>query len=232
MENPTNYTVTEVTTPFQPSTTADTANNAQVDGPWVESSHRDALDEAFAQIPLKQYQLNNKLMVGYLFDDNQFDHLVGELSRAPRVRNFISAKVPASELEDVRADSLEGFCSFVYEKELSPGLYFIDYKGAKLNTMFYSIVVRKIANYYRLKREKEVSFDSLGNSWISDPFEAVIAAEPLTALPEDNRQALLLRYHCGLGVDEVAAVMGRTYRGAESLLSRSRMQLKRACLVE
>jgi RNA polymerase sigma factor (sigma-70 family) len=52
--------------------------------------------------------------------------------------------------------------------------------------------------------------------------------DALDALPEQLRQALLLRYHVGLSVSEVAEVMDRSYKGAESLLSRARTQLREA----
>jgi DNA-directed RNA polymerase specialized sigma24 family protein len=41
-----------------------------------------------------------------------------------------------------------------------------------------------------------------------------------------------MRYHIGLGVDEIASVLGKTYRGAESLLSRARAELKLAMTLD
>ena len=53
----------------------------------------------------------------------------------------------------------------------------------------------------------------------------------LNTVPEPARQALLLRYRDGMGVEEVAKVIGRTYKATESLLSRGR-NLLRAALAE
>jgi DNA-directed RNA polymerase specialized sigma24 family protein len=47
-------------------------------------------------------------------------------------------------------------------------------------------------------------------------------------LPELSKQALILRYHVGLSVGEIAQVIDRSYKGTESLLSRARQQLRDA----
>jgi DNA-directed RNA polymerase specialized sigma24 family protein len=47
-------------------------------------------------------------------------------------------------------------------------------------------------------------------------------------LPEISRQVLLLRYHVGLSVSEIAEIIERSYKGTESLLSRARSQLRAA----
>ena len=48
----------------------------------------------------------------------------------------------------------------------------------------------------------------------------------LAALQPQYREALLLRYHMGLGVSEVAQAVGRSYKATESLLSRARKQFE------
>jgi RNA polymerase sigma-70 factor (ECF subfamily) len=50
--------------------------------------------------------------------------------------------------------------------------------------------------------------------------------EALDSLPEIYREALLLRYYFGFGVDEIAVIIGRTYKATESVLSRGRRQLR------
>ncbi len=53
----------------------------------------------------------------------------------------------------------------------------------------------------------------------------------LAALPRRQREATVLRYYLGLGVDEVAAAMGAPEGTAKSLLSRARSALAAALKV-
>ncbi|MEZ4731647.1 MAG: sigma factor-like helix-turn-helix DNA-binding protein [Caldilineaceae bacterium] len=62
--------------------------------------------------------------------------------------------------------------------------------------------------------------------------ESIEFIEVLHRLKEEHRQVLLMRYHIGLGVDEIAGILGKTYRGAESLLSRSAAELRQAMALE
>jgi len=52
--------------------------------------------------------------------------------------------------------------------------------------------------------------------------------ETLAALPEDYRAALVARYADGRGVEDVAAILGRTYKATESLLARAREAFRAA----
>lgn len=65
-----------------------------------------------------------------------------------------------------------------------------------------------------------------------DAFEAMETSaevvEALWSLAPDHREALLVRYVEEQGVDVVAMRLGRTYKGAESVLSRAREALRRA----
>lgn len=54
----------------------------------------------------------------------------------------------------------------------------------------------------------------------------VVLRQALAAMPEDYRQVLLLKYVQGLSVDEIAKVMGRSFKSVESLLSRARESLR------
>jgi RNA polymerase sigma-70 factor (ECF subfamily) len=48
----------------------------------------------------------------------------------------------------------------------------------------------------------------------------------ILVLPDDRREVLLCKYVEGLSVDSIAIRMGRTAKAVESLLSRSREQLR------
>ena len=56
--------------------------------------------------------------------------------------------------------------------------------------------------------------------------------EALASLPENTRQALLLRYREGFSVGEVAQILGRSYKATESLLSRARALLAQQLKLE
>jgi RNA polymerase sigma-70 factor (ECF subfamily) len=56
--------------------------------------------------------------------------------------------------------------------------------------------------------------------------EAVRLAEALAALPEDNREALILHYFQGEPLAEVACLMGRTSASVAGLLKRGLKQLR------
>jgi RNA polymerase sigma-70 factor, ECF subfamily len=63
-------------------------------------------------------------------------------------------------------------------------------------------------------------------------FDVELVRDALTRIGPDHRAALTLRYLDGLPVREVAANLGRTIHGAESLLQRARASLRAAYLLE
>lgn len=56
----------------------------------------------------------------------------------------------------------------------------------------------------------------------------ILVEQALTQLPPDQRLAMLFRYLDGLTVGEVAALLGRSEKATESLLSRAREGFRRA----
>lgn len=98
-----------------------------------------------------------------------------------------------------------------------------------LSTFLYALAYRKMADFWRRRHatapllETVAAPDSGIDGGERAEFEAV-----LDSLPEMLRQVLLLRYQVGLSVAEIAEVIDRSYKGAESLLSRARTQLRTA----
>jgi RNA polymerase sigma-70 factor, ECF subfamily len=89
----------------------------------------------------------------------------------------------------------------------------------------YTIARRKVADFWRRTRPT----DELSETLEATPNQVSLEfREALNMLPEQARQALLLRYREGLSVAEVAEVLGRSYKATESLLSRGRVMLKAA----
>jgi RNA polymerase sigma-70 factor (ECF subfamily) len=95
-----------------------------------------------------------------------------------------------------------------------------------LATFIYSIAYRKVADYWRRSQQTVELPASLS---VAGPGLARIElAEALDELPELAQQVLLLRYHVGLSVAEIAEILGRSYKATESLLSRVRSQFQHA----
>ncbi|MCB0080227.1 MAG: RNA polymerase sigma factor [Caldilineaceae bacterium] len=98
-----------------------------------------------------------------------------------------------------------------------------DGKNATLKTFLFSLARRKIADYWR----KHKAVDELPETMsVSESHQQRLElVEALALMPEQERQALILRYSEGFSVTEIADIMGRTYKGTESLLSRARVRL-------
>lgn len=98
-----------------------------------------------------------------------------------------------------------------------------------LAAFLYALAYRKMADFWRRNHATAPLLETLaaGGRDFSGG-ESAAFEELLDSLPEDSRQALLLRYQVGLSVTEVAEVIDRSYKGAESLLSRARSQLRTA----
>ena len=100
--------------------------------------------------------------------------------------------------------------------------------GVPTTAFLYAIAYRKMADFWRKRSATVELLDTVPAATVNDVSAEFVDA--LDSLPEQLRQALLLRYHVGLSVSEVAEVMDRSYKGAESLLSRGRTQLREALL--
>lgn len=105
---------------------------------------------------------------------------------------------------------------------------------ATLSTYLYAIANRKVADYWRRSRPttsldlEDEPLEIRSND--PDPEERMMFEEAMASLSEAARQVLLLRYHVGLSVEEIAESIDRSYKGTESLLSRARAQLREAML--
>ena len=91
---------------------------------------------------------------------------------------------------------------------------------SQLSTWLYAIARRKVADYWRKAgRDTEELSDLFQSAPTGFSLEF---REALASMPENTRQALLLRYREGFSVSEVAQILGRSYKATESLLSRAR----------
>lgn len=98
-----------------------------------------------------------------------------------------------------------------------------------LSAFLYALAYRKMADFWRRRHPTAPLLETVA---VREPGidggERAEFEEVLNSLPEELRQVLLLRYQVGLSVTEVAEVIDRSYKGAESLLSRARAQLRTA----
>lgn len=84
-----------------------------------------------------------------------------------------------------------------------------------LSTFVFSLAQHKLADYWRRPPQTE---------W--DIVPTTILPDLLDGLPEEWRHVLLLRYHSGHSIDEIAEILGKTYKGTESMLQRARAGLR------
>lgn len=135
----------------------------------------------------------------------------------PRLYRYLRCHLPSAEdVEDVLSETMIATVRAIPR---------FDGKVA-ISTFIYSIANRKVADYWR--QRKDISELPTTLTTAGPASESMEFHEALAQLPEQSRQAILLRYHLGLSVPEVAEAMGRSYKATESLLSRGRSQLKEA----
>ncbi len=141
----------------------------------------------------------------------------------PRLYAYLRQSLPtADDAEDVLSETMAAAVRAVRS---------FDGRSA-LSTFLYAIAYRKVADFWRHSTPTtSLDLDSPAREPVAreSTMEARVAfQEALDSLPEISQQVLLLRYSVGLGVDEIAAVIDRSYKGTESLLSRARAQLRAA----
>ena len=169
--------------------------------------------DAVASADRSELELLQKLQEG---DQHAWIEFVQTMR--PRLFGYLRHNVPTVEdAEDVLGETM-----------IAAVRALKDFDGrASLSTFTFSLAYRKIADFWRKRQETEVLAEQQ-RSPLSVSSEALEFAEVLDLLPELSKQVLLLRYHVGLSVGEIAQVVDRSYKGTESLLSRARQQLRDA----
>lgn len=99
-----------------------------------------------------------------------------------------------------------------------------DGQNATLKTFLFSLARRKVADHWRKHKPVQDLPESVAYSHQTQ--ESLELQEVLARIPDQERQALILRYLEGFNVQEIANTLGRTYKGTESLLSRARRRLE------
>lgn len=171
--------------------------------------------DAVASAERSELELLQNLQAG---DQNAWIEFVQTIR--PRLFSYLRHNVPTVEdAEDVLGETM-----------IAAVRALKDFDGrASLSTFVFSLAYRKIADFWRKRQETEALLEQQ-RSPLSVDSESLEFAEVLDRLPELSKQALILRYHVGLSVGEIAQVIDRSYKGTESLLSRARQQLRDAMI--
>ena len=149
--------------------------------------------------------------------DEEAWHELTSGEHGTRLYNYLRHKLPSQQdVEDVVHDT---FMASVRAIQNFDG-------RVKLSTFLFSLAHHKLADFWRRRPDTTELPDTMVGPGLNQ--EGIEFVEVLQQLKDEHRQVLLMRYHIGLGVDEIATVLGKTYRGAESLLSRARAELRRA----
>lgn len=99
-----------------------------------------------------------------------------------------------------------------------------DGQNATLKTFLFSLARRKVSDFWRKHRNHIELPDAI--PVVESTQQSLELQEALAKLPDQERQALILRYFEEFAVCEIADILGRTYKGTESLLSRARKRLQ------
>jgi RNA polymerase sigma-70 factor (ECF subfamily) len=147
-------------------------------------------------------------------NEDAWTQLTAELS--PRLYKYLRGHLPTTEdAEDVLNETFVATVRAI-----------TNFDGrVALSTFIYSIANRKVADFWRKRKDVAPLVPEAATT--AGPSNAGLEfEEALRALPERSREALLLRYHMGMSVSEVAEIMETSYKATESLLSRARRQLQ------
>lgn len=146
-------------------------------------------------------------------DEAAWQQLTSEWS--PRLYRYLRCNLPSVEdVEDVLSDTMIATVQAIGNFD----------GNAAISTFIYSIAKRKVADFWRKRKEVFELPETVSTSGPTSM--GIELQEALSELPDTSRQALILRYHVGMGVDEVAEVLGKSYKATESLLSRGRSRLQ------
>ena len=148
-------------------------------------------------------------------DEHAWSYLTQEYGT--RLYNFLLQKLPTPE-----------DAAYIVSKTLLAAVRAIstfDGKGA-LSTFLFSLANHKLVDFYRRHQKTAELTDTFVDSMSNT--EGVEFREIFNSLREEYRDILLLRYQIGLGADEIAGILGKSYKATESLLSRAKKELGNA----
>lgn len=148
-------------------------------------------------------------------DEQAWTHLSKEYGT--RIYNYLRHRLPTTEdIEDVLNETMGAAVRAIPKFD----------GNVTLTTFLFSLANRKIADFWRRHHTTTELPETLMDAGVNS--DSIEFQEILKKLRPAHLQVLLMRYHVGLGVDEIAKVLGQSYKSTESLLSRARMDLRKA----
>lgn len=95
-----------------------------------------------------------------------------------------------------------------------------------LLTFLFSLAGHKVVDFYRRHQKTTESPETLVD--VQPGMDGVEFQEIFNSLSNAQyREVLIMRYQIGLGVDEIAVLIGKNYKSTELLLSRAKQELKK-----
>ncbi len=170
--------------------------------------------EAGQEAPAESRNANTKLQVARLQhnDTEAWEELVRDWT--PKLFGYLRNHVPTRE--DAQDLLSETFAAAVKSISKFDG-------NAALSTWLYTLAHNKMVDFWRRTR---IEFELPISLTVAEDEVSLDFRQAFARLPLLSRNVLNLRYVQGLGVDEIAKVLNRTYKATESLLGRSRAMLK------
>jgi len=148
-------------------------------------------------------------------DEQAWTYLSAEYGS--RIYNYLRHRLPGLEdVEDVLGETMVAAVRAIPSFD----------GNVTLTTFLFSLANRKIADFWRRRQATTELPETLMDAGLNS--DGIEFQEVLKKLRPAHLQVLLMRYHVGLGVDEIAKVLGQSYKSTESLLSRARMELRKA----
>lgn len=131
----------------------------------------------------------------------------------PRLYDYLKNQLPtADDAADVLSETLMGLVQAIRTFDNS----------VSLATLLYSIAYRKVADYWRRRASGEQPLHTAGGK----SAEEFAIQALLDELPEEEEHILLLRYHKGLSLEEIAHHFGLPPQRAATLLQSARQNLQ------
>ena len=178
-------------------------------------------EAAISAPPLDTTPAENSIAIDEAFvvrlrggDNDAWDEFVESYS--PKLFAYLRYKLPTREdAEDVLNETFGAAVRAIHSFD----------GRASLLTWLAAIARNKVANYYKALPEPAEPEEMAQNMPAPILHFSLEFREALDVIPPHIRQVLLLRYRQGFNVSEVAELTGRSYKSAESLLSRGRALL-------
>lgn len=135
----------------------------------------------------------------------------------------LRSRIPPADVDDLCQDIFMGMLHSLTQ-----------FKGqSRFSTWLYTIVSRRIADYYRSRQRRaddNLSLDDTNTPQIASgeelPEDALLLQKALGALPEHYRELLLLRFADDMPFAEIAQVKGQSLEAVKSLYRRALQALK------